>query len=111
LAESLRAEGRVGPAIVRPLVNELNRQASISAAEKADAAHAAGAKQAEFTRGTWGVGPLARMPNGDFVVPSRAPFPKAPVIIIKSNGRVLVGKADLELVNNMSAMKISNVTE
>ena len=66
-------------------------------------------RQEVFTKGTWGAGPLARLPNGDYVVLSRAPLRNAPVVVIRASGRVTLGRADLELVHNSTAMRVSNV--
>jgi hypothetical protein len=111
LAVRLQAQGKTGPAVVKPVIADLNAQPAMTAQEKALAAYAACSRQTEFTGRTWGAGPLARMPNGDYVVTSRAPLDRAPVIIVRSDGRVVFGRADLKLVNNGTAMKVSNVTE
>jgi hypothetical protein len=111
LALRLQAQGKTGPAVVKPVIADLNAQPTMTAQDRALAAYAACARQTELTGGTWGAGPLARMPNGSYVVTSRAPLKKAPVIIVKPDGRVVFGRADLKFVNNNTAMEVSNVTE
>jgi hypothetical protein len=104
-AARLAAQGKTGPAILRPLAQELNAQPSMSPMDKAAAVQAACNAQKVF-----GAGPIAQMPDGNLVVTSRAPLPKAPVVIVQPDGSVVFGKADLTLINNNSAFKVSNVT-
>lgn len=103
-AARLAQQGKTGPAILRPLTDELNAQANMTPMEKATAMQSACNAQKSF-----GAGPIATMPNNDLVVTSRAPLPNAPVIIVKADGTVLRGTADIALVDNNTAFKVSNV--
>ena len=105
-AARLAAQGKTGPAILRPLTQELNAQPTMTPMDKATAMQVACNAQGE----TFGAGPIAQMPNGDLVVTPRAPNPTAPVVIVQPNGTVLRGNAKIILVNNNTSYQVSNVT-
>jgi hypothetical protein len=103
-ATRLAAQGKTGAAILRPLTNELNGQTTMSPMDKATAMQTACNAQKQF-----GAGPIAKMPNGDLVVTSRAPLPNAPVIIVKADGTVTRGIADITMTDGNQAFQVSNV--
>jgi hypothetical protein len=103
-AARLAAEGKTGRGILKPLTKELNAS-SLAPADRATAMQVACNQQGK----TFGAGPVVRMPNGDYVVTSREAFAKAPVIVVKPNGGVFRGMADLRLINNNMAYEVTNV--
>jgi hypothetical protein len=105
LAAKLKTQGLTGPKILGPLREDLNAQTNMSAHDKATAARVACASQGT----TWGPGPVVAMPNGDFVVTPRAANPTGPVLIVKPDGTVVRGNANVEL--DGLTYKVSNVTE
>ena len=106
-AAASRARGLSGGGVLRPLIDDLNAQAAMSAADKATAARVA--CNAQNTPG-WGAGPVVAMPNGDLIVTSRMHSPDAPVLVVKPDGAVLRGTAYVEMLNETTC-RVSNVRE
>src|SRR5437660_1625791 len=67
-AAASRAQGLSGAGVLRPLIDDLNAQATMSPFDKATAARVA--CNAQKTPG-WGAGPVVTMPNDDLIVTSR----------------------------------------
>ena len=106
-AARLSAQGVSGAGILRPLIDDLNAQRALSAADKATAA-----RVACNTQGTpgWGAGAVVTMPNGDLIVTSRMHATEAPVLIVKPDGAVLRGTVNLEMRDEHTC-RVSNVVE
>jgi hypothetical protein len=101
------AQGLSGSGVLRPLIDELNAQSAMSAADKATAARVA--CNSQNTPG-WGAGPVVIMPNGDLIVTSRMHSPDAPVLVVKPDGAVLRGTAYVEMLDETTC-RVSNVRE
>jgi hypothetical protein len=106
-AAALRARGVSGAGVLRPLIDDLNAQTAMSPADKATAA-----RVACNTQGTpgWGAGAVVTMPNGDLIVTARVHSPEAPVLVVKPDGAVLRGAANIEMLDETTC-RVSNVTE
>jgi hypothetical protein len=104
---TLRTQGVSGAGVLRPLIDDLNAQTAMSPGDKATAARVA--CNAQDTPG-WGAGPLVTMPNGDLIVTSRMHATEAPVLVVKPDGAVLRGTADLEFLDETTC-RVSNVIE
>ena len=104
---SLREHGVSGAGILRPLIDDLNAHAAMSAFDKATAARVACNAQ-----GTpdWGAGPVVAMPNGDLIVTPRMVAKEGPVLIVKPDGAVLRGTAYVEMLDETTC-RVSNVRE
>src|SRR6202030_3673044 len=103
----LREVGVSGAGILRPLIDDLNARAAMSAFDKATAARVACNAQ-----GTpdWGAGPLVAMPNGDLIVTPRMVDKEGPVLIVKPDGAVLRRTAGVDMLDE-TTHGISNVIE
>ena len=106
-AASLREHGVSGAGILRPLIDDLNARAAMSAFDKATAARVACNAQG---RPDWGAGPVVAMPNGDLIVTPRMVAKEGPVLIVKPDGGVLRGTAAIDMLNETTYV-ISNVIE
>jgi len=106
-AATLRARGISGAGILLPLIDDLNAQGAMSPADKATAARVA--CNAQDTPG-WGAGPVVTMPNGDLIVTSKMHATEAPVLVVKPDGAVLRGAANIEVLDETTC-RVSNVTE
>ena len=104
---ALRAQGVTGSGVLRPLIDDLNAQTAMSAADKATAARVACNAQ---NTPRWGAGPVVVMPNGDLIVTSRMHSPDAPVLVVKPDGAVLRGTAYVEMLGETTC-RVSNVRE
>lgn len=106
-AARLSAQGVSGASVLRPLIDDLNAHAALSPADKATAA-----RVACNTQGTpgWGAGAVVTMPNGDFVVTPRMHATEAPVLVVKPDGIVLRGTANVEM-RDENTCRVSNVIE
>jgi hypothetical protein len=101
-------ENRVsGAGILRPLIDDLNAQAAMSAFDKATAARVACNVQ---DTPDWGAGPVVAMPNGDLIVTPRMVAQEGPVLIVKPDGAVLRGTAGVDMLDETTYV-ISNVIE
>jgi hypothetical protein len=103
----LREHGVSGAGILRPLIDDLNVCAAMSAFDKATAARVA--CNAQDTP-DWGAGPVVAMPNGDLIVTPRMVSKEGPVLIVKPNGVVLRGTAGVDMLDETTYV-ISNVIE
>ncbi len=103
VAARLRSQGVTQSKILKPLMDDLNAQTNMPPSDKAAAAQAACNAQGA----TWGAGPVAKLANGDLVVTPRLSYAKAPVLIVKTDGRVVGGRADLR--NDGLNVVVSNV--
>jgi hypothetical protein len=103
----LRQHGVSGAGILRPLIDDLNAQAAMSAFDKATAARVA--CNAQDTP-DWGAGPVVAMPNGDLIVTPRMVAQEGPVLIVKPDGVVLRGTAGVDMLDETTYV-ISNVIE
>ena len=106
-AATLGAQGVSGAGVLRPLIDDLNAQTAMSPIDKATAARVA--CNAQATPG-WGAGPVVVMPNGDLIVTARMHAPEAPVLVVKPDGAVLRGAANIEMLDEHTC-RVSNVTE
>jgi hypothetical protein len=109
----LGAQGLKGPKLIRPMIAELNSNPTLTPMDKATAMRTACNKTSP---GTFGAGPIAKMPNNDLVVTSREAMVNAPVVIVKSNGTVVAGRADIAQIKNpanqlVTGFNVSNVRE
>jgi hypothetical protein len=104
---TLKTRGVSGAGVLRPLIDDLNAQAAMAPADKATAARVA--CNAQSTPG-WGAGPIVTMPNGDLIVTSRMHATEGPVLVIKPDGAVLRGTANLEFFDEATC-RVSNVIE
>jgi hypothetical protein len=104
---TLRAQGVSGAGILRPLIDELNAQTTMPPADKATAARVA--CNAQGTPG-WGAGPVVTMPNGDLIVTCRMHATEAPVLIVKPDGAVMRGTANLEMLDE-TTYRVSDIIE
>jgi len=107
LVAALRAQGISGAGVLRPLIDDLNAQTAMSPADKATAARVACNAQGTPN---WGAGPVVVMPNGDLIVTSKMHATEAPVLVVKPDGAVLRGTANLEMLDEHTC-RISNVRE
>ena len=103
----LREQGVSGAGILRPLIDDLNARAAMSAFDKATAARVACNAQGAPD---WGAGPVVAMPNGDLIVTPRMVAKEGPVLIVKPDGVVLRGTAGVDMLNETTYV-ISNVVE
>jgi hypothetical protein len=103
----LREQGVSGAGILRPLIDDLNARGAMSPFDKATAARVA--CNAQDTP-NWGAGPVVAMPNGDLIVTSRMVAKEGPVLIVKPDGVVLRGTADIDMLDETTYV-ISNVIE
>ena len=103
----LREQGLSGAGILRPLIDDLNAQAAMSAFDKATAARVACNTQ---DTANWGAGPVVAMPNGDLIVTSRLVAKEGPVLVVKPDGAVLRGTAGIDMLDATTYV-VSNVIE
>ena len=103
----LREHGVSGAGILRPLIDDLNACAAMSAFDKATAARVA--CNAQDTP-DWGAGPVVAMPNGDLIVTPRVVAREGPMLIVKPDGAVLRGTAGVDMLDETTYV-ISNVIE
>jgi hypothetical protein len=103
----LRENGVSGAGILRPLIDDLNARAAMSAFDKATAARVACNAQAAPD---WGAGPLVAMPNGDLIVTSKMVAKEGPVLIVKPDGVVLRGTGRIDMLDETTYV-VSNVSE
>ena len=91
LGTRLKAEGKTGPACLKPIAEDLNAKSDMTPADKAYAA-----KVAVDTSSlpTFGTGPVVEI-KGHYVVTSRQPMPNAPVRVVTPEGRVVGGNVDI----------------
>ena len=96
-----------GAGILRPLIDDLNTRAAMSAFDKATAARVACNAQ-----GTpdWGAGPVVAMPNGDLIVTPKMVAEEGPVLIVKPDGAVLRGTGRIDMLDETTYV-VSNVVE
>jgi hypothetical protein len=106
-AATLERQGVRAAGILRPLIDDLNAQTAMAPFDKAVAARVA--CNAQATPG-WGAGAVVVMPNGDFIVTARMHAPEAPVLVIKPDGAVLRGTANIEMLDE-TICRVSDVTE
>ena len=104
LGERLKAAGKVTQSALKPIVEDLNSQTGMSAADKADAARAA----VNVSRPTFGAGPVVEM-EGNYVVTSREAMANAPVIVVKPDGVVTFGRVDIVQNLDNYTWKLSNL--
>jgi hypothetical protein len=106
-AVSLRQQGVSGAGILRPLIDDLNAQATMSPFDKATAARVACNAQGVPD---WGAGPVVAMPNGDLIVTSRLVAKDGPVLVVRPDGAVLRGTAGIDMLDGTTYV-VSNVRE
>jgi hypothetical protein len=99
--------GVSGAGILRPLIDELNAHAAMSAFDKATAARVACNSQSAKD---WGAGPVVEMPNGDLIVTSKMVDKQGPVLIVKPDGTVARGTAGIDMLDETTYV-VSNVIE
>ena len=88
----LRTHGVSGAGILRPLIDDLNAHAEMTAFDKVTAARVACNSQ---DTSDWGAGPVVAMPNGDLIVTPRIVSKEGPVLVVKPDGVVLRGTANV----------------
>jgi hypothetical protein len=103
----LRAQGLTAAGVLRPLIEDLNAQTAMSPADKATAACVVCNAQ---STPDWGSGPVATMPNGDLIVTPRMHAKDSPVLVVKPDGMVLRGTADVDMLDE-TTYRVSNVRE
>jgi hypothetical protein len=103
----VKARGLSAGAILRPLIDDLNAQHAMAPADKATAARVACNAQGTPN---WGAGPVVTMPNGDLIVTSKMHATEAPVLVVKPDGAVLRGTANIEFLDEHTC-RVSNVIE
>ena len=103
----LRERGVSGAGILRPLIDDLNARAEMSAFDKATAARVACNTQ---DTPDWGAGPVVAMPNGDLIVTPKMVAREGPVLVVKPDGAVLRGTAGVDMLDETTYI-ISNVVE
>jgi hypothetical protein len=104
---TLTAQGVSGASVLRPLIDELNARTAMSPADKATAARVVCNSQS--TPG-WGAGPVVIMPNGDFIVTPRIHATDTAVLVVKPDGAVLRGTANVEMFDE-TTYRVSAVRE
>jgi hypothetical protein len=104
---TLKARGLTGAAVLRPLIDDLNAQTTMSAIDKATAARVTCNAQGTAD---WGAGPVVTMPSGDMIVTSRMVALEGPVLVVKPDGAVLRGTARIDMLDATTYV-ISNVVE